>query len=187
LLWNSFNFCSTNTQCEDQYKIDVGVFNPLLGKSYGEIAALSRSQHKSQGFGVPAQRGSVIEYFATIKGDKPVNNLMDGIAIGWKRLATSKNENDKDIFQALIDSIITNYSMLHPENSITQLVHLYRKIEMSSDEYWKPQKLKEITAIIEACGGLFLEATTSNQYAVQGDSFKIMLTAVNRLGVGQIF
>ena len=42
---------------EDQFKIDVGGYNPLLGKSYGEIAAESRSQHKSQGFGVPASRG----------------------------------------------------------------------------------------------------------------------------------
>src|SRR3954468_20784198 len=64
LLWNSFNFGSINTQKEDQLKIDVGGYNAVLGKSYGEIAATSRSQHKSQGFGVPAQRGSVLEYFA---------------------------------------------------------------------------------------------------------------------------
>ena len=54
LLWNTFNFGSTNTQKDDQFKLDVGGFNTLLGKSYGEMAALSRSQHKSQGFGVPA-------------------------------------------------------------------------------------------------------------------------------------
>jgi hypothetical protein len=54
------------------------MYNPLLGKGYGEIAALSRSQHKSQGFGVSAQRGSAIEYFATIRGEKPVSDLMDG-------------------------------------------------------------------------------------------------------------
>jgi len=68
LLWNTFNFGSTNTQRDDQFKIDVGVYNPLLGKSYGEMAAQSRSQHKSQGFGVPSQRGTSIEYFKTIKG-----------------------------------------------------------------------------------------------------------------------
>src|SRR5436853_2147270 len=71
LLWNTFNFGSTNTQSEDQFKLDCGDYNPILGKSYGEIAAASRSQHKSQGFGVAAQRGSVIEYFKTIKGDAP--------------------------------------------------------------------------------------------------------------------
>ena len=69
ILWNTFNFGGANTQSEDQLKLECGDYNPVLGKSYGEIAAASRSQHKSQGFGVPAQRGSVIEYFKTIKGE----------------------------------------------------------------------------------------------------------------------
>lgn len=47
IMWNTFNFGSTNTTSNDQLKIDVGVFNPLLGKGYGEIASESRSQHKS--------------------------------------------------------------------------------------------------------------------------------------------
>src|SRR5690606_35967365 len=50
LLWNTFRFGNTNTINENQFKIDVGGFNTLLGKSYGEISAESRSQHKSQGF-----------------------------------------------------------------------------------------------------------------------------------------
>src|ERR1700688_3092376 len=58
LFWNNYNFGSVNTTREDQLKIEVGGFNPLLGKSYGEIAADSRSQHKSQGFGVPHSRGN---------------------------------------------------------------------------------------------------------------------------------
>ena len=45
----------------------MGVFNPLLGKGYGEIAAESRSMHKSQGFGSGKQRGSNIEYFKLLK------------------------------------------------------------------------------------------------------------------------
>ncbi|MEJ7675524.1 MAG: PIG-L family deacetylase [Chitinophagaceae bacterium] len=49
LLWNTFNFGNNNTQNVNQFKIDAGGFNALLGKSYGEIAAESRSQHKSQG------------------------------------------------------------------------------------------------------------------------------------------
>src|SRR5690349_11214974 len=48
IMWNTFNFGSTNTTSPDQFKIDAGDFNPVLGKSYGEIAAESRSQHKSQ-------------------------------------------------------------------------------------------------------------------------------------------
>jgi LmbE family N-acetylglucosaminyl deacetylase len=86
ILWNTFNFGSTNTTAEDQIKVDVGGYNPLLGKSYGEIAAESRSQHKSQGFGVPATRGASIEYFKNTGGTAPVNDLMDGVDLSWKRV-----------------------------------------------------------------------------------------------------
>src|SRR5258706_11044181 len=69
ILWNSFNFGGNNTTSDSQFKTDVGVYNPSLGKSYGEIASESRSQHKSQGFGVPRQRGQSFEFFSLTDGD----------------------------------------------------------------------------------------------------------------------
>ena len=180
LLWNTFNFGSTNTQSEDQYKLDVGMYNPLLGKSYGEIAALGRSQHKSQGFGVPAQRGVAIEYFLTVKGTTPVKDLMDGVDVSWKRVSKETNKNSE---QGIIDGIIKNYSIEHPENSVAELVHLYKQIDNIKDSYWKEQKQNELLKLLENCSGLFLEATANNQYAVIGDSLQINATINNRLGI----
>lgn len=40
-------------------RINVGEYNPALGKSYSEIASESRSQHKSQGFGTLQRKGVV--------------------------------------------------------------------------------------------------------------------------------
>ena len=177
MLWNTFNFGNTNTQSEDQFQLDAGMYNPLLGKSYGELAALGRSQHKSQGFGVPAQRGEAIEYFATIKGDKPANDLLDGVDISWKRTG---NQN---AVQSTIDSIYKNYSAEHPENSVPQLVRLYRKIAAIKDEYWKEQKQNDIKKLLEYSSGLFMEATAASQYAVVGDSVKITTTINNRMGI----
>src|SRR5215510_12923748 len=74
ILWNTFNFGGTNTQSNDQFHFDVGGYNPLLGKSYREIAAISRSNHKSQGFGSAASRGEAIEYFKTTGGTPPSND-----------------------------------------------------------------------------------------------------------------
>jgi LmbE family N-acetylglucosaminyl deacetylase len=176
LLWNTFNFGNTNTTSEDQFKLDVGMYNPLLGKGYGEIAALSRSQHKSQGFGVPAQRGSAIEYFTTVKGDKPVNDLMDGVNTSWDR--TGKNK-----LSVSTENIGKNFSPAQPEKSVPALVSLYKEVAAMEDSYWKTQKLKEIHNCIETASGLFLEATTNSQYAVQGDSLKFTMTANNRLGL----
>src|SRR6478672_1492244 len=71
ILWNTFNFGGNNTTNNDQFHFDVGGYNPVLGKSYGEIAADSRSQHKSQGFGVAKSRGEALEYFRTTGGSDP--------------------------------------------------------------------------------------------------------------------
>ena len=175
ILWNTFSFGGNNTTREDQFKLESGDYNPILGKSYGEIAAASRSQHKSQGFGVAAQRGSVIEYFKTIKGTAPVKDLMDEVDVSWKRTADGALSNT-------IHKIINKFDVLHPEKSVAALVDLYKKIENLQDDYWKQQKLNALKEIIQNCSGLFLDATTNTQYAVQGDSLKINLVVNNRSG-----
>jgi LmbE family N-acetylglucosaminyl deacetylase len=183
LLWNTFNFGGNNTQRDDQLKLDCGDYNAILGKSYGEIAASSRSMHKSQGFGVPGQRGSIVEYFKTIKGAAPVNDLMDGISIDWNRtaadqipgMAVGAIKND-------IEKILADYSAEHPEKSVADLVALYNAVDKLPDSYWKEQKLLEIKKIIENCSGLFIEAVANNQFAVQGDSLRVTLTVNNRSG-----
>jgi LmbE family N-acetylglucosaminyl deacetylase len=183
LLWNTFNFGGNNTQREDQLKLDCGDYNAILGKSYGEIAATSRSMHKSQGFGVPAQRGSVLEYFKTIKGTVPVNDLMEGVYTNWNRTA---NNHIPDIvtsgIQDSIAKIIKTFSSESPEKSVADLVKLYESIDKLADNYWKEQKQNEIKKIIENCSGLFIEAAANTQYAVQGDSLKVTLTVNNRSG-----
>jgi LmbE family N-acetylglucosaminyl deacetylase len=175
LLWNTFNFGGNSTQREDQFKIDCGVYNPILGKSYGEIAAESRSRHKSQGFGVPAQRGKNIEYFATIKGDKPLNDLMDGIDITSKRIG-------KD-FSASFNDIKNNYSFENPANSLKQLTNLYKAFKKMDNVYWKELKLKQLITIIEKASGIFLEATSVEQLIAIGDSMKLNFVVNNRMGI----
>ncbi|MFN7687552.1 MAG: PIG-L family deacetylase, partial [Sphingobacteriales bacterium] len=86
ILWNTFNFGNNNTITDNQFKVDVGTYNPLLGKGFGEIAAESRSQHKSQGFGVPATRGSTFEYFSPIAGDPVKQDLLDDVDVTWQRV-----------------------------------------------------------------------------------------------------
>lgn len=176
ILWNTFNFGSTNTINDDQFKFDVGGYNPLLGKSYGEIAAESRSQHKSQGFGVPASRGVAMEYFKTTGGDAPVNDLLDGVDISWKKVKGG------EAISKAIDALTASFDLLHPENSVKSLVQLYTSISSLQDGYWKTQKLKEVQQLIEQCSGLFLDATSSAPVAVQTDSVRVNFSFNNRLG-----
>ena len=186
IFWNTFNFGGQNTQSEDQLKINVGGYNTLIGKSYGEIAAESRSQHKSQGFGVPSQRGEAWEYFSLLNGEPASLDLMDNIETTWVKNGKTKSIAYTKASQ-LLDSLINNYAYESPEKSVNGLVRLYQQIQTGGDDIFSPvqknKKLLEISALIEYCSGLYFEATTNTPYAVAGDSLRITLNVINRSNV----
>ncbi|RNI35672.1 PIG-L family deacetylase [Hanamia caeni] len=175
LLWNTFNFGSVNTESPDQFKIDVGGYNPLLGESYGEIAAKSRSQHKTQGFGVPSSRGKQLEYFKTIKGSNPREMLMDGVNTTWQRI------NEQPIGD-LIQKLMNDYSFQEPQKSLPQLLSIYKSIAAMPQGYWRDQKLEQVKQIMKECIGLYMEATTNTMFAVQGEPLHVNFVADKRLG-----
>lgn len=174
LFWNTFNFGGNNTTSPDQLKVDVGGYNPVLGLSYGEIAATSRGQHKSQGFGVPASRGASYEFFTQWEGDKAGSDPMEGIDVSWKKVGNG--------FEQQVDEILKSYSLFNPAASLKSLVALKKQFSGLPDSYWKKRKVLELDRIIERASGLFLEATTNNEYAIQGDSVRVNLVAINRSG-----
>ncbi len=175
LLWNTYKFGGLNTTSDNQLKIDVGGFNPMLGVSYGEMAAESRSQHKSQGFGIPRSRGEAIEYFSPVAGDAPTQDLMDGVETSWSRVQGAGQ------IGPLIDVLIRDYSLGHPERSVPGLVKLYQEMALLKDGYWKTQKMKETASLIGACSGLWLEAWVQVPYVAQGDPLEVNINAIARL------
>lgn len=167
ILWNTFNFGGTNTTSNDQLKVEVGGYNALIGKSYGELGGEARTMHKSQGEGRPRRRGQVYEFFATLAGDAPKNDLMDGIVTDWKRI------NGGEKIQSQINHIISNYQFEKPEASVPALVNLYRSVKALPTGNWRDKKLAEIQDLIEACSALFSEATTAQENVVQGDVLNV--------------
>ncbi|MEO5571948.1 MAG: PIG-L family deacetylase [Bacteroidia bacterium] len=172
LWWNTFNFGDNNTQRDDQYHFDAGVFNPLLGKWYGEIAAESRTQHKSQGFGVPRGRGKQIEYFKPLDGDTSCKNLFCNTDFTWKRIPGSEK------FSKLIQNAMTDFNPEKPETIVKTLLEAYSEIKNIKDDYWRKQKSKELEQLIISCSGLWFEATAADYSFVNGDSLKLKLSAV---------
>ncbi|WP_295716444.1 PIG-L family deacetylase [Mucilaginibacter sp.] len=174
LLWNTFNFGNTNTTAPDQFKIDVGVYNPTIGKSYGEIAAESRSNHKTQGFGSAKQRGESFEFFKTILGDAPQTDLMDGVETSWKRVKDGESIGES------IKVIRRNFDAEAPEKSVPALVALLSRVEKVSDVYWRAQKTKELSNLIAACAGLWFEAYASAPTVAIHDTINFTAQVVNR-------
>jgi len=174
ILWNTFSFGNVNTTSDDQFKIDVGAFNPLLGKGFGEIAAESRSQHKSQGFGVAASRGSSQEYFLTIKGNTPKKSLLDDINTSWTRVPGGNK------IGALVDAALAAYDMENPAASVPALLEIRSAIQALPDGYWRNLKLKETEQLIYACAGLWAEAYSTSPTVVPGTSMEATVQLINR-------
>lgn len=167
ILWNTFNFGGNNTTSEDQLKIDIGGYNPLIGKSYGELGGEARTMHKSQGEGRPKRRGQSFEYFTTTGGEPLHNDLMDGVVTDWKRIPGGET------IQTMINTIITDYKIDQPELSVPELIKLFTNIKALPVSNWRNKKLDEVQKIIEVCSALYVEATSSQSQVVQGDSLKI--------------
>ena len=180
LFWNTFNFGGANTTRDDQLKVDVGGYNALTGLSYGEMAAQSRSNHRSQGFGVPAQRGNAFEYFALIKGSPATADLMDGVDITINRLS-EWNANTKAVYKKQLADLLANYDATKPSASVAGLEKLYLAIYSRGDVAY--DKRTDITKLIAEASGIYMEATAQNQLNTVGDSIKVNLVFNNRSGV----
>ena len=177
LLWNTFSFGTVNTTAPDQFKIDVGVYNPIIGKGYGEMAAESRSNHKTQGFGSARQRGQAFEFFKTILGDAPNTDLMDGVNTSWGRVKGGEDIGSE------IEKIRKDFDMDHPEKSVKALVALIDKVEKVPDEYWRLIKIEELDDLIAACAGLWFESYAAEPVYAMGDDIQVKTQVILRSSI----
>lgn len=177
LLWNTYRFGNRNTTAADQFHMEIGGFNPLLGKSYGELAAQSRSMHKSQGFGSSASRTNSLEYFKTIAGSAPKTGLLDDVNTTWSRVeGGSAIEN-------MIAAAIQDFKVDAPEKSIPGLLKIYTRIKALPKSHWRDEKLKESKKILTACLALFADASISEPVLAAGSSVPVHVSLVNRSDV----
>lgn len=174
MVWNTANFGGQNNISNENLKVEIGHFNTLLGKSYGEMAAMSRSQHKSQGFGAAATRGNSVEYFEHVAGEKAVNDLMDGVETSWQKV-----ENGDEI-QREIQKINELFNYKSPEKSIPALISLFNKVQKISDNSWREQKSTEIQNLILACAGIHSEAYTTSPEFVKNQAIPFQFDIIVR-------
>ncbi|MFC5285319.1 PIG-L family deacetylase [Pedobacter alpinus] len=175
ILWNNYNFGGNDNTAETQLKIDVGVYNNLLGRSYGEIAAESRSMHKSQGFGSSKQRGANTEYFSAWQGNLPKNELMEGISSNWTKIKGAEG------IDAAIENIATNFKQQEPSKSIPALLSLYQNIKKLSPSALTASKTEEIENIILACSGTWFEAYADNAFNAVNTEYKIRVDMISQM------
>ncbi|WP_025872015.1 PIG-L family deacetylase [Methylobacillus glycogenes] len=176
LVWNTWEsfLGSGSTRSPEQLRIDVGGYNPRLGKSYGEIAALSRNHHQSQGFGSRALRGHVWETFAWQAGQPLQNTLLEGIDTSWGRVAQA---------QALarqITQLRQGYDPDQPANSIPALLAVRKSIAALPEGYWRTQKLQETEQLILAAAGVWIGSFAERAHYALGEEIAVKTSLVVR-------
>jgi len=167
ILWNTYNFGSANTIKPGQFRLDLGQYNPFLGRTYGEIAAISRTNHKSQGFGSTPQRGAMYEYFETLAGTTPKNSLLDNVDTSWSRIPNA------EAAQKLVNQLNTDFDMVHPAHSVEMLTTLLKELEKMNHSTWVNQKIKEVKQLILDCAGIWISCQSDEQQYAIGASVQV--------------
>ena len=203
LLWNTGSFfVKPGDDLSKFLKLDAGGYNPLLGQSYGEIAARSRSQHRSQGFGSAATRGEALEYFTPLReGDSVPKELFEGVDLTWNRVPGGAAVGK------LIEDVIRKYDAGNPAASVAGLLKVRENINkiLTDAREWQEWKLKEpgtkatpitresiaasvywyrvkhdqIDELIKACLGVHIEATTSQATVTSAQPLAINLELIS--------
>ncbi|HEU4734209.1 MAG TPA: PIG-L family deacetylase [Kofleriaceae bacterium] len=161
--------------------LEIGAYDPRLGLEIGELAARSRSQHKSQGFGVSADRGQVTERFLPLAGHRPTSDLFEGIELGWQRYGAAAAGYARAIGEAqhALDRD-------HPERAVPALIAAGEEL----DKLARDPKLRDdprvrdarraLGDVLVAAAGLYARATSSQPVAAPGATLEVDLELVAR-------
>jgi LmbE family N-acetylglucosaminyl deacetylase len=177
IFWNTSPFWYDNKDDfhpEKMVKIDVGGFAPLLGESFPELAARSRSMHRSQGFGASGSRADVTEYLERIDGDAAKDDPFEGIDTTWNRLPGGAP------IGALLARAAKEFDPQNPPASVPRLLEARKAIAALPAGRWRTVKLQEADQVLSACLGLYLEASATEPTGIAGGTISVNVEAANR-------
>ncbi len=159
-------------------EVETGSYYPAIGLSNGEIASLSRSMHKSQGFGSSGTRGNQTEWLEFLKGDFPKDkdNLFDGINTSWSRIVGGM------AIGAILDPLEESFNFENPSAMLPALLQAYELVKFLDDAHWREIKKAQLEKLILGCGGVFLEAVANTNAINPNGSYEITIEAINRSG-----
>lgn len=186
IFWNRFSFGRpidpNDPAVAKSLRVDLGTYNPLLGRAYTEIAAESRSQHKSQGFGSAERRGTVINYYDLRNGDPATTDLFEGVDVSWSRYPGGEKVG------TLLQRAANEFDENKPEASVPVLIAALNALDQLkatpdwSDQAkpWIESKRNDILDAIRDCAGLAIDVAAGDSAVTPGGELPVSVTVVNR-------
>ena len=166
---------------KESIALDIGGYDPRLGLEIGELAARSRSQHKSQGFGVAASRGPSTEHFMAISGHRPGKDIFEGVDLTWNRYGTAA----AGFVRAIADAQRT-LDRDHPARALPALIKASAELDRlaASPALQDDPRLRDarqaLTDVTLGAAGVFLRATTPAAVVAPGGTVNVDLEIVAR-------
>ena len=124
---------------ESTYRFDVGEYSPLRGESYAEIAAESRSQHKSQAFGSLRRKGAIMDgvrleasRVSKVAPGMTEISLFDGIDTTWQRV--EREVSDSRAAMARIPAAIADVQHAYDAYAPTRMLPLLDRLRRLTSE-----------------------------------------------------
>lgn len=153
-------------QGEAQLRINTGQYDPLLGRTYFEIAMEARSQHKSQEQGVLELRGDQFSGLNLAGSELKESGILDGL-----KLSTTVE------LQNAIDSAIRGFDATAPEKILPHLARGYSLVQKGSSDPtmngFLAVKEKQFADAIVLAAGLQIDGLADAETVVPGESIFI--------------
>ncbi|NBO63350.1 MAG: hypothetical protein EBU88_00600 [Acidobacteria bacterium] len=176
-----------NQQNPATLTVSTGDFDPLIGRSYFEIAAEGRSQHKSQEMGSLELRGrqqTGLRLLEAIDG-KIANEkgIFDGLDTSIRGIAKLTGNTESLVeaqlaaLQETAEAALRGYDPFNPQKivpilarGVAQASEAIKSTANSETRFMIRQKEVEFTAALQAAAGIVIDALSNSETVVAGDS-----------------
>ncbi len=172
LLWNAYRF--DGTAPATTLKMEVGAFDPILGKSYAELSAESRSNHRSQGFGAVPARGTRTEQFEWVAGRTAQSDPLEGVDLSWGRIPGAQ------AVQRHLREAREAFRPDQPEAALPALLRAKVAMDKLPADPWVTHKQGELAEVLRLCAGIWVEAVAEKPQISPGEPLGVSATALAR-------
>jgi LmbE family N-acetylglucosaminyl deacetylase len=176
IFWNTGPFQSGETNGTPLIRMNDGGTDSISGESYAEIAARSRSNHKTQGFGNFAgfrgTGGPRYESFELLAGTPATQDILDGVNTTWSRVPGGAPIGE------WTDDVIAKFDPQNPAASVPTLLKIKKLLAgLAKDDPVVDEKRLLLDRIIQECLGLTVETIIPQAEVVPDEALNLHLTA----------
>ncbi|MBK6798987.1 MAG: PIG-L family deacetylase [Acidobacteria bacterium] len=177
-------------------EFDVGVFDPVLGRSYAELAADGRSRHRSQDFGMIQARGSQVRSFplwqSLVQVPEKETSLFGGLDVSITGIAKFAGTDGQRMLPALgrirdlAAKAMSEFRMQQPELIAPHLAEGLREVRAlraslgnldpatkANVDNMLGRKEREFGDALIKAHGVIVDALSNTEIVTPGESFEI--------------